>query len=457
LFYCESAFNLYQNKSTSYEFLEKVSNFDRDFIYSGKIQTYLKYLSFEIFGFGLWQIRLVPFIFLLLSIYFLYRITKAILSTNSAAIFTILILLCVDFLPKKSSRPDSMMMLVLAVSLWIYWHLTTNWRYVLAGLLSTIGLWIHFPTAPAIIAVIALTTLINRAGIIQTFLGIACGVAAYIVFNVLPDSETFSLQLKEYGLYMMTGDLNLWTMISISISRFTKFFFVDGPYKNILLFALLTLSIIILAKKGSRNLTRFHLPILLGLFTGHLNLRSGHTAYMIFYLPSFLMIISEAFEHIRSNPKIFKTAFAVTISYFIILNGLLFYKYKSRQSEILESLQVLKTLPSGSNIMCDPFYRLFLTKHRIQEHNYSIYLMKDKLKEKYRPILGQTFGELVKTLNTDYIILDDYMKYVIETDNKYTGEKLGIQQFIDKQCNVFLKIKHPVENEITILKIAKTN
>lgn len=428
--YTEPAFNLIEKGNDGHYSLRGVVRLDEEYIFCGKLTNLLNAAIFYFFGYGLIQARIISFLAAAFSIFVLFKLFSRIFGRNIAVLAVAMLLMSTDILPKKSGRPDMLVLAVLVST--TYFSLVFEKKLWIAGLLSTLGLWIHPTTSPAALIIPLLLNL--RKGI-KNILTIAgwqiAGILFYIFLYIVPNYELYMLQLNDFAFeYAVSGQMPpLWDVFRIINVLFT-FFFIIGFGKNIPLFVILIVSVVYLIRQKQYKSLKLLSVVSAAFLSISLPSKHGGVMYVTYLLPFIFLAISEFICSVKRFRK--ALIFALT-SYLALLMIGLVYQYKN--NDIHEKLQLVSdNLGKGSRVLGD--MTLLLFDNGRAEHFDKVFITfatHSRLGDKYRDAYGDTFEELVNKLSLTHVVLDGVMRERIASGSFPKHYRDSIYDYIDSR------------------------
>lgn len=409
--YTEAAFNFVRSGNDGMSSLHGVMHMDEEFIFCGKLTTALHSMVIYLFGYGLIQVRLLSFSIAVLNILLSFKIAELITDKRTAFLTAIALILCIDMLPKKSGRPD--MLIMGGVLLTILVSLTSGrTRPWLAGLVSTIGLWIHLPTAPLTVIVAALAYLNKPFKSLPVLLaGQFAGFLIFASLIVLPNFTIYMTQIGEFAMGFYKGEALGLYRIGALLDGLSWFFFSIGSGRNAPLFLLLVFSAAILIRHKKFAVLKWLLYCLAGHVVISLQSPHGGRLYWVLYLPLIFMVICEAMRSLKR----FQTALLVILFCYLFASGMLLFAKYGGDDHNERYEEFARSFKSGDRVLGNMRIRLFNTDIAVFNYVYIFFDNHPAFVSKYSGVLSGDFRQLPGKLGITHIALDDEFREALNT------------------------------------------
>lgn len=421
-------------------------------------------LSFALLGLGLFQARLVSWLFglvLLLLVVGVGRRSYSLLTGSLAALF--LSLSPPFLLSSHYARQDIMVaVVVMAAYLLAVKALQEDkwWAHLLAGLLLGLSPDIHLNGGLFIIPLAALYLMTYRFSILKkrgtwlVALGGVIGIAYFVGLHILPGPAYFTLNkfnfvLPENKAPLQTLNLgHLWAAIrgEISIYHF---------YEHNLDFALIgagLVSLLLRRSEADRYLLTF-----VGVSFATIVLLRGRSEdyYAILLYPFFMLIVAEAVVSLArsSQGSRAQQAFVILLVLLFIGKGLVhtmrpgfnnnLYNYNAATN------QIKSVVPAEARIMGLPTWWLGLA-----EYDYRASLSLNY----YNFFNGYNLEEGLKAIRPDFIIIDKTQRDILSADAIYPVPWWGLpgqefEAFLARQGEQVLIFSDPWHGEVEVYAI----
>lgn len=427
--YTEPARNLIRYGDDGLTSIPAVMHVDKEFIFCGKLTTMLNSAMFYLFRYGFVQARALSMIIAILNIFLAFKVIGLIADRKTAILSVIALMSAVDILPTKLGRPD--MLIMGGMLLTVYAGLTVGRKRAcsdlssrprtglksgawVTGLVSTVGLWIHLPTAP-LAFVMAILLYFGRPyrDLIHLFAGQFSGVIVFSLLVVLPNYEMYVAQIREFALGYYLGDsLGVHRLVNIA-EGFVWYFFTRGSGRNVVLLAMLvTAATVLLLKRKFNGLKWLAYCLMAHVAISFLSPYGGRL-YWMYYLPFVFMVICEG---IVCVPRLEKVLFAAFFGYFIAQGVLLYAKYGGDDDNSRREALACR-FEKGDRVLGDVSLQLFNEDIVIFNHILTISLDSHPyLVAKYSSALPGDPKQLFTNLGVTHVILDDELRGVLGRD-----------------------------------------
>ena len=368
------------------------------------------YVAFGALGLGLFQARLVSWLFGVALALLTVIVGRRLFGTLAGVLAGLLLSLSMPFAQASHfARQDIMLAVVMLLAFGVAWFALEKeraWAHLLAGLLVSVSLDIHQNAIQFALALAALylvhygKNVYRKRGTWLAGVGGALGVAAFVVFRILPSPETY---FKLWGVYLGSEHelplLNLGGLLNSAIGELGRYRFYD----NGLDFALIGASIVYLAVRrtsSDQRLLAFAGAAGLGsvLLVGNKSPLYGVLLYpylMLMVASTFVCLISTAQR--LSRQQIFLGALlALFLGNSAVHLARPIYLHRSYDYyAITEWIETV--IPPGARVMGLPTWWLGLADH---DYRSSLNLTF------YQHFNGYSLSEALEAVRPDIIIFD---------------------------------------------------
>lgn len=423
--------------------------------------------SFSIFGLGLFQARLVSWIFgvlLLIAIYAVGRYKFGHLTGLAAAI---LVSLSPPFLQASHyARPDIMLsvfglvsyLLILLAHKKNYW-----WAHLSAGLLISLAFDIHQNAILYAFSAIILYIYFYRLRVLKEkgtwlfVIGSVIGVVYYTLTFVLPDADSF-IEYYRFSLalshQMPLRNLNPIELLQSARDEIGRYHF----FENNLDFTLIGAGIMYLAyrrKPTDKYLLIFSASMFIGftLFVGN-----KHDIYAILLYPYLVLMVAESLMSLLGDLKStnVQRVFIGTLLILFIFSGLIRFGRtisSHRQYDYYSITDRIKNvIPAESSVMGLPNWWL----------GFSDYDYKSSIGLTYAHFLhGKSLEQGFEMIRPDYLILDTGLRGLLVDEGYFNPDgfeifKLPRSEFftiLEQHAEKVLEFSNPWHGSIQLYKL----
>ena len=400
-------------------------------------------LSFAALGLGLFQLRLVSWIFgclLLLMTFLVGRRTYGILAGILAAF---ILSLSAPFLQASHYARWDIMLATTAMLAYLFAinGLERNqwWSHLLAGLIISLSFDIHQNSVLFMLGFGVLylvyygRKVFKSSGTWMFIFGGLLGAIYYLIVYILPNPEAyfnlFSLSLGNTHQVPITT-LNPMVLLSSVRAEIGRYHF----YENNLDFALIGASFVFLAFRRSKY-DRLFLSFIATVLAGFvLLIGNKHDVYAILLYPFFMLLVAETLVSLIRNTKMFdkQQAFAGALALLFLFNsGIHFIRpmFSNRAYDYNAITEKIKpAIPDGALVMGYPTWWLGL-----EEFNYTSTFNLTY----YHFINGYSLTEGLEKIKPDILIVDSNLIGLLVDDGAYKTQagfeiyKLPREEFED--------------------------
>jgi len=181
--------------------------FEKTHVVYGRLYSTANAVSIKLLGLGPFQARLFPFISGLLLLFFVFKISKRILSEKTALLSVFLLSLSYIFIVRSHmARPDIVVSMFIFMTIYLFlvsFEKQSAPLFLLTGFVSALTVDIHPPGVVAIFALFTLLLLhfkkISKLNVLLALTGIGLGGVWWLLWHVAPDTATFFYQWKNFG------------------------------------------------------------------------------------------------------------------------------------------------------------------------------------------------------------------------------------------------------------------
>ncbi|MBI4243773.1 MAG: glycosyltransferase family 39 protein [Planctomycetes bacterium] len=400
----------------STEEFKLICHYDKDYYFAGRLLIYSQAIIYSILGYSVFTMKLLPFIWFLLSAFFIYKIVFRLLGRRSAFTAAVLWLLVPTFAYRIIARPEPMQICFMLVSVYVFLisrDIPSNAVLFLTGFISCIGLWIHPTTFFVSAAAVFFLGILNHP--FKKFLIIFSGQVAMgllFLFYFLSVREYFWEQFIEAGLVWMDSEIltkqgGLAYKFTREMDKIGGFF---GRAYMIPFDLILVISFVFTVKKHKETYLKFILPLIPGIFFS--SLVSAHSAASFFYyqylIPVLIIIVVLWIFSIQN--VLYKTVLISLIAlYFVSCQFVITYKRRNVDFERLVK-NISSKIVADKVIMAPETYNIVLDSDKFIGVVYYTFWKsiqhKKGILDKYRPLYGDSFADFIRKQNVKYVILD---------------------------------------------------
>lgn len=397
----------------------------------------------RVLGFGLFQLRLVSWIFGLLLLTVTFLVGERLYGKATGIIATLLLSLSPPFLQASHYvRPDVMLAAAAMLSFLLLLLAVEKekwWAHFISGLILGLSLDIHpnailFVPGTFFIYLLAYKRgFFKKLGIWLNAAGFLIGIFYFITVQVLPDLQSFFIVYKmllSYTHDMPLLSFSLTNIIKSAVAEIGRYHFYD----NGLDFALIGAGILYVACRRLKSDRKLLLLIITAFIGFVLIVGNKHDIYAINLYPFLALIVSETlvslFRDVNGSKqqRIFISSFFI----FMLINSAFHFgrpisQYKNYDYYAITD-KIKNVIPMGSRIIGLPNWWLGFTGYDYKSNLNLTY---------YHFIKGYDLSESLEQLHPDFIIVDNGLRdFLVDQDIYKTGAgfeiyKLPRQEFYD--------------------------
>jgi len=415
----------------------------------GRLFLFPNALVFRLFGVGIFQARIMSFIFSIISLFIIYKLVAELYNKGVAALSVFLISISQHFIyTSHFARPE--MTLILYLLLAIYLFVIASKRsssifYLLSGFVFVLTCDTHLNGLSFIFIVLLLLLyyMINRKlnirYIVYMLLGILIGILYWILIHYVPNKNIFIYQFKNYWNNatvpsLFSIDFNIINLIKNELNRYIVFFWEPKYHRNMILLAIFLLSLVYsIIKNKHNNLTI--IIVIIGLMLHFLfitPIKSG--GYVVILIPFFLILTSNFLYNFIFAKNFAKKIFGVIVFIVLICFNLLqigYISYYVRNIDYNGYINKLKKIiPSGSIILGDSSWWFGFANENYYISQVLWYLSSENISEEIKNSSGKSFSDAILKRKIEYIINCGVFSSVF---NNFIYET-QIKPFLEKNC-----------------------
>lgn len=391
-------------------------------------------LIFKLFGYGLYQARIVSFLSGLFATLFVYLIGKKLFDRKVGLMAAVLFILSKQFLI-NSHWARQEMLLTLFITIAVYLYLSARDRkslFFFCGLVASLSADVH-PNGfmlPIVFGTLFLfdykLKIFKQTGFWFYLGGVIVGILYWLIIHIIPYPALFwqewSILKSAYNLPLLSGK-NLIGLLNWEAERYIKYFkyiWVGEKYFNILEISLFLIALIFGARRGLKSKKIILIIILTFIFSFSLLIAHKSVFYLVYLYPFFMLSIASFSYHSNSQLKILlgRVMFLSLIFIYIFQNGYRLIEFrKNNHHKYLENLKSFIT--PGCAVAGQPtwWYGFYNTSNK--------YYCLAGLPESY-------FFSMVKEKHIKYILFDEYWK-----ENSYET----VKDFLNNSCTLVVTLK----------------
>lgn len=401
--------------------------------------------AYSVFGLGLFQTRLVAWLFGGVLLTLTVLIGRRLYDLNTGLLAALLLALSLPFLQASRFRQDiiltAMVMLALWLALWAFRHERAWWAHLLAGFLIGVGMDVHqsaFMFAPALAALYLVQygrKLLVRRGTWLAGVGGAVGVAIWVAIHILPSPETYSTLM---GFYFTTGAdaempiTNPATLLDSAVREFGRY----GFRQNLIDLVLIVVGGGLLLWRRS-DADRLLLTFTGAAFLSFILFNGNKTnLYAIHLYPLFMLIVAQLlvtlFRRFEGAP-VLRAGTALLAVLFAAYSGIRVLNNTLRASDynyyaITDRMR--EVIPTDARVLAMPIWWLGLADYDFSSSLNLAY---------YRFFNDYDTAEALAVIRPDYVVLDEVQSVVLADEgeelpqglNAYRVSRAGFMQVLD--------------------------
>jgi 4-amino-4-deoxy-L-arabinose transferase-like glycosyltransferase len=400
-------------------------------------------ISFALLGMGLFQIRLVSWIFACVLLLLVFLVGRRSYGTLSGALAAFLVSISPPFVQASHMARHDIMLAVLIMGVFLLTQIAFEkeklWAHVLAGLLIGLSPDVH-PNGVFFAVGIGVLYLFNyrlkifrQRGAWAFAIGAIIGVGYYVAGHILPSPEAYASINKFWS--QGSHQLPLFNPIRLLqslVQEIGRYHFFD----NGLDFALIGASAVYLAWRRRR--ADLNLLVFVGaslamfvLFVGNKN-----DVYAILFYPFFILMVAEALTSVittASNSSQVRVFTLVVLILFMVNSAVHYlrpaisnreYNYYSVTDQIREAI------PAGARVMGLPHWYLGLPDY---DYRSSLSLTYYHILNNY----GLTEG--LEAIRPDYVIVDSALQGLLVDEGYFPpGPAFEVYKLPRQEFQAFL-------------------
>ncbi|MEW6040055.1 MAG: glycosyltransferase family 39 protein [Elusimicrobiota bacterium] len=438
---------------------------DKTNIVWGRIFIGINALFIYIFGLGPFQARILPFISGLLTLFFLFLVTRRLYDNKTAVIAAVFLAFSHIFaVHSHLGRPDMMVAMFLMITLYVFLKAVEKnsaLLYFLSGLAASLTFDIHPPggmmAIPVLFALIVYYLILKKTGVTGIFFacaGVFAGAMWWVALHILPDAGTFFIQYYEY-LHRHRMDppivgFQFLNVLKQEFQRYYSFFWLGRFHRNMFYLAVFAAAVLhnLLIFKKIVNAR----PVLVALAAALFGLTffvPNKTNFYLIYIWPFLSIITAdmILRLFNSRTALLKYAGLIISAGIIALysfeNVYKIVQYrKSDYNSYIEKLK--KHIPPGFPVLGPIHYWFGFTRSRPYFTDYFGYWV---------------FIENGKPTGYDLVgfIRKKKIRYIIEDEIFFPWDRSQIERFFKKNCRLVGVVEDKFYGEGDIHKVRGGN
>ena len=414
-------------------------------------------LSYSLFGLGLFQTRLVAWVFGGVLLFLTAAAGRRLYDLNTGLLAALLLALSLPFLQASRFRQDiiltAVVMLALWLALWAFRRERAWWAHLLAGFLVGVGMDVHqsaFMFAPALAALYLAhygRKLLVRRGTWLAGVGGAVGVGVWAAVHILPNPETYSTLMAFYfsgGADAEMPIVNPATLFESAVREFGRYGFRQNPLDLALIAAG---GALLLGRRLAAD--RLLLTFAGAAFVSFILFNGNKTnLYAIHLYPLFMLIVAQLFVTVFrrfSSARTRQAAVALVAASFVVYSGLRVVsavRSTAGYDYYAVTNQLRSAIPSDARVMAMPLWWLGLADYDFSSSLNLAY---------YRFYNGYNTAEALAIIRPDYVVLDEVQSVVLVNEgetlpqglNAYRVSRAGFMQTLAERGELVLTFSDP--------------
>jgi len=404
-------------------------------------------ISFDVFGLGLFQARLVSWIFGILLLILTALVGLKSYGIASGVLAALLLSLSTPFLQSSHLvRPDIILstMGVLCYFLTLIAFLENRrWAHLLSGLLISLSLDIHWNAIILGVGLFVLYIYHYRAQVLKSsdtwlfILGVSLGLIYYLIVVVMPDPSKFVSFYRfssEISHPMPLFSFNLMELLRSVREEIRRYGFYQNSVDFIFIFAGMVY-LIFRRSKADRLLLIFIATVFLGfvLLTGNKSFE-----YAIILYPFFILVAAEAIRSLYHAVAGVISSRALVVAILILLvfsGGLRLARTISGQKDYdyNATVEMMKSvIPNGSRVLGIPVWWLGFNDYDFQSLESLSF---------FHYINGYSLTEGLEAIKPDYDIFDEDVGLRLVDDNYFGKSVHEMYKIPGKEFMKFLNLR----------------
>jgi len=437
----DAALQFLKNGRFGFSIFGDLFGLDKD-VGFGNIHLFAEAMMFKLFGFGLYQARLVSFLSGLLLIWFTYLLGKKLYDRKTGIMSAVLFSLSGMFVDVSHfARQDMMLALFMAVSLYLYLFAKekrSGILYFITGLLLALSLDVHLNGVAMIVSIGVLFLWEYKSKVFKEksfwfilaglFLGTIYFFSVHRLFLYQWNTEYYSANRTGSPIMSIMNVQEFYRRILIKMKDFYLPYFTGGEFHHKIVISIFILFAIASAIYRRREADKMLLSILgvFGIFY-FLIFANPLIAYWVYLYPFFYILISASIFSLIKDYQIGilkwrtyekKVYIGLAILMVILLigagryakwtykayagspdarDGYHYYSYIDKlKAHIPEDAVVLGHTMWFYGFYQQPYIAIYYFEWALKEKN-------EKIRKKH----GADFAETIEKRKVDYIIIDD--------------------------------------------------
>lgn len=422
-------------------------------------------LVYQILGVGLFQTRLVAWLFGVVLLFTTIQVGRHLYSLNTGLLAALLLSLSPPFLESSRIRQDIVLAAMIMTSFWLALYGLKNeklWAHFLAGLIVGLGFdvqqsaIIFIPPLAAIYLVAYGKRVFVKPATWIVGIGGALGLAYYVITHILPNYAVYSKLMSFYFVSDADARIPLTNpdiLVDSVIREISRYRFRSSPFD----LAMIILGGVFLFKRRSKSDVLL-LTFTIGAYLSFALLSSNKTPlYAINLYPFFMLVVAAGLIDAVSGWPI-KNLARVTSILLIVFAGYRVYQtaarlYDGRDYDYYAITKPLRDLiPSDKRVMGMPTWWFGFT-----EYDYSSSLNITY----YRFFNDYNVSQALETLRPDYLIVDDAQRAVLVDDeqvlpqgmNVYRVSRTEFETFLNTHTELVWESSTPWNNNLQLYRV----
>ncbi len=419
-------------------------------------------IAYQLIGLGLFQTRLVSWLFSLILVVATIQVGRRLFDLNAGLLAALLLTLSMPYLQSSRQRQDVILAAMIMVSFWLALYALDEdkvWAHFLSGLLLGLGFDVHqtamifIPALGALYLLHYRKRLLFARGTWIVGIGGALGLGYYAATHMLPNYEVYSKLMSFY--FVSEADariplMNPAIILESALRELSRYRFRESPL-DLAMIAAGTLALLYRRSKGDQRLLTYTAAA----FASFILLSSSKTPlYAINLYPFFMLIVGAgavAVIRMAQRPLVARIALVVIVAlvgFDLVQTAARIYSQRDYDYYAITN-RIRDVIPEGERILGMPTWWLGLSEYDyISSLNIAYYRFFNQMN------VQQALAEI----HPDYIIVDDAQRAVLVDEgqqllqgmNVYAVSRAEFNAVLESQAELVLQFTDPWQGTLQV-------
>ncbi len=412
-------------------------------------------LAYQLIGLGLFQTRLVSWLFSIVLIVATIQVGRRLFDLNTGLLAALLLTLSMPYLQSSRQRQDVILAAMIMVSFWLALYALDSekvWAHFLSGLVLGLGFDVYqtsiifIPALGALYLLHYKKRLLFAQGTWLVGIGGAIGLGYYAATHMLPNYEVYS---KLMSFYFVSGAdariplTNPDIIVESAVRELSRYRFRENPI-DLVMIAVGTLALLYRRSKSDHWLLTYTAVA----FASFILLSSSKTPlYAIDLYPFFMLIVAAgaaALIQMAQRPVVARIgliAIVAFVGFGLVQTAARIYSQRDYNYYAITD-RIREVIPQGERILGMPTWWLGLSDYDyISSLNIAYYRFFNQM----------NVQQALAQIHPDYIIVDDAQRAVlvdpgqslVQGMNVYAVSRQEFDAVLESQAELVLEFTDP--------------